>query len=71
MRLTYLDEGGTARHEPYFVVGTVIVESDTQLVAVESYSVAGIGHHPSVGGRTSIPKRWKSAVLNVSNRAIP
>ena len=37
MRLTYLDEAGTARHEPYFVVGAVIIEADTQLVAVERH----------------------------------
>jgi hypothetical protein len=35
MRLTYLDESGTARHEPYFVVAAIIIEADKQLVAVE------------------------------------
>ncbi len=35
MRLTYLDESGTAKHEPYFVVTAIIIEADKQLIAVE------------------------------------
>ena len=37
MRLTYLDEAGTAQHEPYFVVAAIIIEADKQLVAVERH----------------------------------
>ena len=35
MRLTYLDESGTAKHEPDFVVAAIIIEADKQLLAVE------------------------------------
>ncbi len=37
MRLTYLDESGTAKHEPYFVVAAIIIEADKQLSAVERH----------------------------------
>jgi hypothetical protein len=37
MRLTYLDEAGTAQHEPYFVVAAIIIEADKQLAAVERH----------------------------------
>lgn len=37
MRLTYLDESGTAQHEPYFVVVAIIIEADKQLALVEQH----------------------------------
>lgn len=37
MRLTYMDESGTAQHEPYFVVTAVIIEADKQLIEVEKH----------------------------------
>jgi hypothetical protein len=37
MRLVYMDESGIAPHEPYMVMTGVMIEGDTQLVAVENH----------------------------------
>jgi hypothetical protein len=37
MRLTYVDEGGIAKHEPFMVVSGVIIDGDRQLVAIENH----------------------------------
>jgi Protein of unknown function (DUF3800) len=37
MRLTYVDEGGIAKHEGFMVVSGAIIDGDRQLVAIENH----------------------------------
>jgi hypothetical protein len=37
MRLTYVDEGGIAKHERFMVVSGAIIDGDRQLVAIENH----------------------------------
>jgi hypothetical protein len=37
MRVAYLDEAGIAAHEPFVVVGGIVIDGDAQLSAVETH----------------------------------
>ncbi len=69
MRLTYVDEGGIAKHEGFMVVSGAIIDGDRQLVAIENHlDILVQKHIPERIGQASSSMRLRFGAEAVISR---